>query len=133
MGDYGKVAIKATALVAARDVDSPKAGWVRAAQEIFPGKIPSQEKACPQCAYLGLCEDGLVSGVTPGRYTKSKDNKRYAVNAVKILIRSESRIESHSDKDAQELWEEVAPGKTHNQQMDVVLSLWRNNLIVGRP
>ncbi len=60
----------------------------------------------------------------PASTTKSKDNKRYAVDAV-ALLRAGS-----CPATVTALWSQVAePGKTHNSQMDVVLALWKNNLI----
>ena len=34
-----------------------------AATEIFPMSVSLQKKGCPRGAFLGLCEDGLVSVV----------------------------------------------------------------------
>jgi len=86
-------------------------------------KCSRQSKGCPRCAYLGLCEDGLVKYVRSGKYTTSKKNKRYAVVAVSELRKNPNLTED-------ELWERVAPeGKTPNNQMGVVLGLWESGLI----
>ena len=80
----------------------------------------------PQVRILGLAEDGLIRGVPRGNYTNSSLNKWYAVEAVKLLRTSPCLTES-------ELWSCVMrnqPNKvSHNNQMDVVLALWKAGLI----
>jgi hypothetical protein len=74
---------------------------------------------------LGLCEAGLVKGIAAGRYAPSNKNKAYALRAVGLL-----KADMHRTVNA--LWAEVTDGEElpHNSQMDVVLALWKNDLIV---
>jgi hypothetical protein len=67
-----------------------------------------------------------VKGIPAGEYTRSKANKDYALKAVSLL---ERQPELAIDRKA--LWSAVMAGekKTENQQMDVVLSLWRAGLL----
>ncbi len=96
-------------------------------EKLYPTSPTSRKKTCPRGAFLGLCEEGLVKGIPAGRYTASKDNKAYAVNAAALLA---ERKQSWS---ASELWRAVGNAeKTHNRQMDVVLALWKNGLIVHK-
>lgn len=85
-------------------------------------------KGCPRGAYLGLCEEGLVKGApTPkDRWTKSIDNKRYAIKAVEALRRDQTLRNRPTD-----LWREASQPRTivHNGQIDVVLGLWAADLI----
>ncbi len=85
------------------------------------------KKGCPKSAFLGLCEEGLVIGIQPGNYTTSRKNKSYAIEAVKILKKDNSLCNK-----PEELWGKI-PGTptTYNHQMDVVCTLWNENLIVG--
>jgi hypothetical protein len=71
----------------------------------------------------------LVREIPAGCYTASKDNKAYAVRAVALLAEGRQNWSTNS------LWRAVTndPEKTHNSQMDVVLALWKNNLIVRKP
>ena len=88
----------------------------------------SREKGCPRIAYLGLCSEGMVKGVLRSNYVKpSSLNKAYAVKAVRLL-----RSDPLLAEDKRELWNRVQNGnkKAENNQMDVVLSLWKENLIV---
>lgn len=120
MSKYGQVAINAAGV--ARSGKNPVDAWRRAAQRMFPAQKASREKGCPKCAFLGLAEDGLIKGIAKGSYTKSSDNKQYAVSAVKLIRANQSLI---NDKGT--LWQRVSGGhKQHNGQLDVVIDLWKN-------
>ena len=69
-----------------------------------------------------------MKGIPPGHYAASKDNKNYAVRAAELLLEG-SRKWSRS-----ELWQAVTedPSKKENHQMDIVLALWKHDLIVKR-
>ncbi len=102
--------------------------WSVAAEKVFAHSPSSRAKGCPRGAFLGLCEEGLVKNIPPGHYTKSKDNKSYALRAVALLINGATYSTPKS------LWSQVMNGseKAHNNQMDVVLALWENGLITAR-
>ena len=118
--------------MAARDSSAgtgPAKRWESAMEKLYPTSPSAQKKGCPRGAFLGLCEEGLVKGIPAGRYTASKENKAYAVQAVVLLT------EGARNWSIGELWRAVSNGaeKTHNSQMDVVLALWNNGLIVRKP
>ena len=94
-------------------------------QKLYPTSPVARKKGCPRGAFLSLSEEGLVKGIPAGRYTASKDNKGYAVRAAELLIEGKQSWSTSS------LWRAVTddPEKTHNNQMDVVMALWRNHLI----
>ena len=106
---------------------SPQDAWGIAVSEIFPKSETAQKKGCPRGAFLGLCEEGLLVGVLPGTYTKSRDNKQYAIDAVKTL---KHQPDLADDRNA--LWRRIMKGvaKKENQQMDVVVALWNGGFIV---
>ena len=60
------------------------------------------------------------------RWTKSIDNKLYAIEAVKALRKDETLRDRPAD-----LWREASQPRTivHNGQIDVVLGLWDEKLI----
>jgi hypothetical protein len=124
MAKYGEIAIRA-AQEAAISSD-PVASWKRAALSAFPDSQSARDKVCPKSTFLGLCEGGLVAGIRPGRYTRSVENKSYAVKAVEHLRRNPALAD-----DPVRLWNLIIgnKGKVENQQMDVVISLWRNQFI----
>jgi hypothetical protein len=78
---------------------------------------------------LGLCEEGMVKNIPAGEYVKAKDDKAYAVDAVKLLLAGEQRWSRSA------LWQAVTKGAAveHDGQIDIVLALWNNDLIVGKP
>lgn len=124
---YGRAAVK----VALYKGDSIKA-WEKATKKLSFSDS-SQKKPCPMNAFLGLCEEDLVTGIKAGSYftsTKPNVNKKYAISAIKIL-------KTNSALSPKELWnrvrEELSLGeKRHNSQMDVVLALWENNLLTQK-
>lgn len=126
MGKYGKSAIIATKLLKAGKESNPVTAWECAVAEVFPESESSRKKGCPKSTFLGLCEEGLVAGVGSGEYTNSKKNKGYAKKSLRLLI-AKPDLATNTKK----LWELVLEGekKQHNQQMDVVISLWKNGSI----
>ena len=128
MGKFGEVAIMATKSLQRQIGLAPLDAWKQAAIEVFPNSKSSREKGCPKNAFLGLCEEGVLNGINSGDYTRSVDNKRYALDAL-LLLRKQPTLSQ--DKNA--LWRKILNGanKKHNAQMDVVVSLWENDLFVG--
>jgi hypothetical protein len=123
MGVYGGAAIKAVEYIRSGDYPDPRDAWKEAIRE-ETGSKATEGKPCPRCAFLGLCECGLVRGVRPGNYTYSRVNKRYAVDAIRMLRVSEKKLRRA------DVWARVAPGITEGGQMDVVFALWEDGLIV---
>jgi uncharacterized protein DUF6979 len=124
MGKYGQTALLATKLIINNHC-LPEKAWLNAVKQICMTES-SQAKNCPKSAFLGLCEDGIITDISKGNYTNSLLNKSYAINAIEILKKKLSFVSYTSSS----LWKEVSePDKTHNGQMDVVLTLWRNKKI----
>jgi hypothetical protein len=129
MGQYGQAALDAIKLVKSRLANTPSSAWNQATRS-FP--TSSQAKSCPKSAFLGLCSDGYVRGISSGNYTRSRDNKRYAIKAADMLKTNPSLI-TLGEVD---LWRRVMKAvgkpvnKTHNQQMEVVLELFRTNQLI---
>jgi hypothetical protein len=95
-------------------------------ENLYPTSPAARKQGCRRGAFLGLCDAGLVKGIPAGRYTASKDNKAYSVRAAELLIEGTQSWSTSS------LWKVASndPEKTHNSQMDIVLALWKNDLIV---
>ena len=123
-GQYGNIAIKIVENILSEGWKGQnlKELWDNEAKEDIDNNT-SRKKSCPKNAFLGLCETGSVLGIPPGYYTDSRDNKNYAVMGLLTLREKNNSIHSPND-----LWKEVMQkiGKNieHNQQMNVVLSLW---------
>jgi len=76
--------------------------------------------------YAGLLLDVIAS--KPGTGEEAGVSGTYAVEAVRSLQHDPDPANWTQAK----LWKTTSgKGKEHNHQMDVVLSLWRNKLIVG--
>src|SRR5476651_596762 len=114
------------ALMAARQQYSAGANpvdrWESAMEKLYPTSPIARKKGCPRGAFLGLCEEGLVKGIPPGQYTKSRDDKAYAVRAAGLLA------EGTQNWSISALWRAVTDDseEAHNSQMDVVMALWKN-------
>lgn len=119
-GRYGIAAQRAAEL--ARKGWDPIDAWQSVVTSIFPDSRAYQMKGCPKSAFLGLAEAGHIAGVSPGKYTTSTENKRYAIDALRLLQR-DGALASRPD----ELWRLVTKGASikHNEQMNVVIALWQ--------
>jgi hypothetical protein len=125
MGKYGDTAIMATKMFLEGRAASPIQAWDSAVRKIFPNRKSSQEKGCPRAAFLGLCENGEINNIPEGSYCQSILNKKYAVDAVRLL-----RKNHVCSKNENSLWNAVAGrDKKSNHQIDIVLSLWNTGLI----
>ena len=126
MSKYGTCALDAVRLCAAGQATGPWEAWETATAAAFGRGTSGQQKGCPRAAFLGLCEEGLVIGVPRGAYTRSRKNKQYALDAIAVL-----REQPHLADDPHGLWAAVLAGepKQPNEQMDVVIALWKNDLL----
>lgn len=128
---YEELAIKTTRRIQETGED-PEEVWNEFAKEIFGARSSGARKTCPRKAYLGLCRDGLVVGVPEGDYISADNpNKLYAVQAVRMLY-SDPSLENLVPR---QLWDRVMEvigdgPDNHNNQMDVVLALWHEDMIV---
>ncbi len=125
MNKYSTAAIKAVNFLNNHKAVSPEIAWEMATQELFRKGSPAQEKGCPKCAFLGLCEDGYIVGVPIGKYLRKQNsvNKDYAIQALNRI-----KAEPPGEFTPIKLWKRVVEGsgKHHDYQMDVVLALWES-------
>ena len=126
MGKYGQTASIATDLLITNKMYDPIEAWKIAASQVFPDSLSSQVKSCPRSTFLGLCEDGYITNVAEGNYTRSQKNKEYAIKALSLIADNPELL---SDKD--KLWIKVIDGekKKQNSQMDIVITLWNDGVI----
>ena len=122
---YGIVAVQA-ASDASKGMH-PLDAWKSSAARVFKNNTSCISKSCPKSTFLGLAELGVISGISPGEYTKSVENKKYAESALKLL-----RENSLWTNNPLRLWEHIMDGteKKHNSQMDVVIALWQAKLFI---
>lgn len=122
---YGEAALIAARMETYGKAITPSDRWNEATRKLYPTSPSAQRKGGPRFAFLSLCEAGLVKGIPIGQYAPSNKNKAYALRAVSLL-------NAGTHKTVNALWAEVTDGEDvlHNSQMDVVLALWKNDLIV---
>jgi hypothetical protein len=121
---YGKAALRAVDLYKNGVEKDPVQAWQSAIKNLTESSA-MREKPCPKSAFLGLCEEGLVSGIPPGKYTKSLKNKDYALRALETLRKNPALAVSSSA-----LWNSIETDAKNDQgEMDVVIALWNAGLI----
>ncbi len=87
---YKNVAIHAARLAKDNNMH-PLNAWQVCVEQQYPLSESSQLKSCPKNTFLGLCEQGKVLGIPSKKYTRSTENKRYALKAVEILENSQNK------------------------------------------
>lgn len=122
MGVYGESAIRALNLVTGGKSLAPADAWDQAIRSLTDNVL-LMKKGCPRSTFLGLCEEGLVRGIPAGNYTSSVTNKINAVRAVAVL-KNDPAIDNPVD-----LARRVAVRGISDNQMDVVLALWKHGAI----
>ena len=124
MGNFGETAVRAVELYVREGHLSPRTAWDQAAAELLR-TTSMREKGCPRATFLSLCQEGLVPGIPPGSYTTAHENRDHAIEAVRRL----SADETLGAEGPRRLWKLIAGEKCHNEQMDVVLALWKHGLV----
>lgn len=129
MSKFGDTAVCAAKLLARGKCKEPDEAWKQAVAKICASSDSMQKKCCPKIAFRGLCDAGLVKNVLKGcaKLSTNYNNANYAIKATKLLKKDPSWAVGTIIG----LWREVAPQpKSHDQQMNVVLALWKNDQIV---
>jgi len=120
MSKYSEAAVLAVQLLKEGVAHGPNDAWTKATKRMFPASADLQKKGCPRGAFLGLCNEGLITTVPAGSYSNPTKNGKYAVDAIAVL--KNNRFLSSQPR---MLWKKVAGNtKSENHQMDVVVGLW---------
>jgi len=97
-----------------------KGEWQRAIQE-----LNAYDEGCPRCAFIGLCEEGMVVGIPRGNYGlhANNKNKRYAVAAARLIL------DGH-EPDPKAIWHKVTDKRIQpHEQVGIVIVLHANGLL----
>ncbi len=123
---YGEAAIQ-TARAEAAYRSNPAERWAEVVGRLYPTSETARRKAAPRLAFLALCEAGRVKGIAAGTYAAGNREQQRVLRAVELL-------ELGMATSVNGLWSAVTDGDAlpHASQMDVVLALWKNDLIVRR-
>ncbi|MCO7262242.1 DUF6979 family protein [Dickeya zeae] len=87
--------------------------------------LNAYDESCPRCAYLGLCEEGMVKGIPAGHYGLSATNKNkgYAVDAANLIL-------SGHEPDNKTIWQKVTDKKiSDHDQVKIVIALHNAGLL----
>jgi hypothetical protein len=126
MSKFGTAAEIAAKTAAQAGNINPRIAWKLAVAKVFRDSRSSQLKSCPRDAFLALCEFGAVENIMGGSYTRSVKNRNYAKRALEAIRQDSSLL-----GDEKRLWR-IATNpeiKKHNQQMDVVVTLFNLGLV----
>ncbi|WP_270827513.1 DUF6979 family protein [Aeromonas sp. Y318-1] len=130
-GKYGGVALRAVYLMAKNNCDHITA-WDTAISEAFGSDLTVKKfKNNPKVTFLTLCSMGVVSCVMPIAYNSAKKTRKYVTIALSILSQKDISTPINPD----DLWSEIIrycemeKAIKHNNQMDVVLTLWYANIL----
>lgn len=132
MGKYGDTGIQAAGLLQ-KSHESARDAWRTIAEEVFASSEDGRRKTCPREAFLGLCQAGLIRGVSAASCVESDSglNRGYAREAVRLLKADPDLAHGSPTKLWRRVMKELRADETkrHNHQMDVVLALWNKRLI----
>jgi len=124
MNAYGYVAVYSTMLCQEKETYSPPQAWEVAVENCL-AKDSMKRNGCPRNAFLGLCEEGFVQGIPPGKYTRSMQSKKYAIDAAILLSENPEYLYKRK-----KFWEVISNGcKIDNRQLDVVIELYKCKLL----
>lgn len=127
MSIYGEAGVRAKQLILESGI-SPADAWEVAVTRMATSSA-SRVKSCPKAAFIGLCEAGLIPGISARDASRMRNkNAEYALAAGDLL-----QAEPHPGDAKDTLWNRATtavarPARKHDGQMDVVLSLWRESL-----
>ncbi len=127
MSDYGDAAVAAARDCRNGATPDPVTAWISVMRDAFPESHWGQIKSCPKSTFLGLCEDGYIEGISPGHYTRSTENKRYAIAAARELFRQKGVPDDHDV-----WWRTATAPKTlkPNHQLEVIVALFKAKLLI---
>lgn len=130
-GKYGGAALRAVHIMVQHN-HGHVAAWDMAIYEAFGDCSGVRKfKNNPKVTFLTLCSLGVISCVMPISYSAAAKTKQYVLSALGLLSKRDRSTPISPD----ELWEGVMsdcklikPLK-HNNQMDVILTLWYSNML----
>jgi uncharacterized protein DUF6979 len=128
MWEFGEVAVLAVELCQTGECASPREAWDAAACRLL-ATDSLRQKNCPRATFLSLCQEGWILGIGAGNYTRARENRLHATEAVRKLVLNPGL----AARGPKYLWELVVGGADteYNDQMHVILALWDRGLIAA--
>lgn len=120
MTKYTDAALIATRSCQGQKKPDVKTAWLKAIHN-----LNAYDEGCPRCAYLGLCEEGMVKGIPAGSYGLRADNKNkgYAVYAANLIL-------SGHEQDHKKIWKKITDNRiSAHDQVKIVIALHNAGLL----
>ncbi len=120
MTKYAKAAITTAKRCQGSAKPNIKAEWLKVIQE-----LKAYDEGCPRCAFIGLCEEGMVVGIPRDNYglQAGNKNKHYAVAAARLIL------DGHYP-DQKAIWHKVTDKRIQpHEQVGIVIALHVNGLL----
>lgn len=101
-------------------------------------KLSVPEKGCPKNAFLGLCSEGMVKGISKHDYVKKNNkNKKHAIGLYEIYKNNRSLpqkiiYEIYSKQSAYKNRKGIEAVLSNNNQFDVVICLLEAGLLIEK-
>ncbi|MFQ2048393.1 DUF6979 family protein [Aeromonas veronii] len=125
-GKYGGAALRAVHLMVEYNYVHADA-WDIAITEAFGEDVTlGSFKNNPKVAFLTVCSLGCISCIMPINYFAARKTRKYVLAALKLLAEKDIAKPINPEQ----LWQEVMlacqsdKAIKHNNQMDVILTLW---------
>ena len=126
MTQYTKVAIKVIENIKENPTLRPDEEWERIIK-LDIKSVTSQNEPCPKGTFLGFCENGNVMGIQKGNYTDSINNKKYAIEGLRLYKINPQLSITNLWIDTLSSLNEVC--KRPNGQMSIVVDLYNKGYI----
>jgi hypothetical protein len=125
MNQFVKAALNAVKICQEHAEMGPCKAWQQAIDELSDS-VEVRKKSCPRNTFLGLCSLGFIVGIDKKDYNDVDNMEReYARLAVERI-----RVNPDLSNSPRKLWEEIGNvGKEEDSQMDIVVALWKAELI----
>ena len=126
MTQYEKTTLKAVEILQKDNTKSYSSAWKEAASIIIQN-INSRNKPCPGCAFVALCQLGVVKGVSANEnFTEYNGvNMNYMRDALDLISKDRTLIKSKS-----KLWSKI-PNTSDSiaSRLDSLVALYKNNML----
>ena len=129
----GRIAVEAQRLAATGT--HPLDAWTEVLRRTYAGKqLENQlQHTCPKWAFSGLCNRGVVAGVSPGSCEEAvtKNSAEFALRALELVSKDGALLHNKRELRRRVFGIPQSPGyRQPNGEVDVLLGLWEARLVV---
>ncbi|GHT84007.1 hypothetical protein FACS1894137_06490 [Spirochaetia bacterium] len=125
MNQFVEAALNAVKICQEHTEVSPSEAWQQAIDAIS-NSVNVRKKSCPRNTFLGLCSHGFIVGIDKKDYNDVNNMEREYTRLAVERLRENPDLSNLPRR----LWEEIGnAGKEEDSQMDIVVALWKAELI----